>query len=599
MPILSLEGASLELGGQQLLDRVNLHLESGERVGLLGRNGAGKSTLMRVLVGLQVLDEGQVLRKSGLRVSGLPQDVPTTLEGTALDWLHHACGVHGHERAWEVETRIEQAAALFDLPLEGAVSTFSAGSKRRLLLAAAWAMQPDVLLLDEPTNHLDVGTIERLETIVREWRGTLVFVTHDREFLRRLATRILDLDRGKLRSYDSGYDAYLVTREHEAEVEAAQAALFDKKLALEEAWLRRGIKARRTRNEGRVRDLEELRSQRAARRDETGSAQGQVVEAERSGRMVMRCRGLGFGYGERAIVSGFNSTVMRGDRIGILGPNGCGKTTMLRLLLGELEPDEGTVTMGTKLEVVRFSQLHETLDPTLSVGDNVSQGREMIQLAHGQRHVNGYLRDFLFEDDQIRGPITKLSGGERNRLQLAIMLARPCNVMVLDEPTNDLDLETLDLLEDLLMQYEGTLLVVSHDRAFLDDVVTSTWVSEGEGVWKEYVGGYTDWTRQRKTLAPAESRRSKSAEAKRQAAAEAAKPAKLNFKEKRELTELPVRLEKLESEKSALFLKLADPALYTERASEVAPIKARVEAVERELEVAVARWVELEERSAS
>lgn len=597
MPILSLADVTLDLGGQRLLDRVDLHLEPGERIGLLGRNGAGKSTLLRVLEGLLPPDSGQVLRRAGVRVAGLPQDVPDDLVGDARDWLHRACGAHTHERAWEVETRIEQAADRFALPLDAPVAAMSAGSKRRLLLAAAWAMEPDVLLLDEPTNHLDVDTIERLEDLLREWRGTLVFVTHDRAFLRRLATRILDLDRGRLRSYESGYDAYLVTREHEAAVEAEQAALFDKKLALEEAWIRRGIKARRTRNEGRVKDLEALRVQRAARREETGSAQGQLVEAERSGRVVMRVRDLGFGYGDTAIVRDFTATVMRGDRIGILGPNGCGKTTLLRLLLGELSPQQGEVVHGTKLEVARFSQLHETLDPHLSVGENVAEGREMIVLGDGQRHVNGYLRDFLFTDEQIRGPITKLSGGERNRLQLARMLARPCNVLVLDEPTNDLDLETLDLLEDLLMAYTGTLLVVSHDRDFLDQVVTSTWVCEGGGTWREYVGGWSDWLRQRPARPEPVTKRARPAASSRPETAASARPGKLGFKEKRELAELPERMERLEAEKATLFARLADPELYTTRAGEVAPTKARLSAIEQELEQAMARWLELEERA--
>lgn len=589
----------LELGGNQLLDGASLYLEPGERVGLLGRNGAGKSTLLRVLEGVQPLASGLRLLKSGLRVAGLPQDVPGDLSGSALEWLQHTCGAHTHERPWELETRIEQAAALFELPLEVPVASMSAGNKRRLLLTAAWAEQPDLLLLDEPTNHLDVATIERLESTIREWRGTLVFVTHDREFLKKLATRILDLDRGKLRSYEAGYEKYLELREAEAKVEAEQAALFDKKLAQEEAWVRRGIKARRTRNEGRVRALERLRLERAARRDATGSAQGVLAESDRSGKLVMRCRGVGFAYeGGAPLVSGFNATVLRGDRIGILGPNGAGKTTLLRLLLGELAPTEGTVTHGTKLEVARFSQLHETLDPNLTVGENVAEGREMIVLGGGQRHVNGYLRDFLFSDEQIRGPITKLSGGERNRLQLARMLARPCNVMVLDEPTNDLDLETLELLEDLLMGFEGTLLVVSHDRAFLDEVVTSTWVSEGAGQWKEYVGGYADWMRQRKPVAEVKPVVKKPASKPVEAAAP--KPAaagKLGFKEKRELAELPTRIELLEAEKVELFARLADPALYAERAAEVAPTKARLEAIEHELEAAMARWVELEERA--
>ena len=596
MPLLSLYDVTLELGGQRLLEGVDLHLEPGERLGLLGRNGAGKSTLLRVLEGVQPPDSGRVQRAVGVRVGSLPQDVPGELAGTAFEWLRQACDAHAHDRAWELETRIERAAARFDVPLGDPVAGFSAGRKRRLLLAAAWAVEPDVLLLDEPTNHLDVETIERLESALREWRGALVFVTHDRGFLRALATSILDLDRGRLRRYESGYDAYLERREHEAEVEAAHAEAFDRRLAQEEAWVRRGIKARRTRNEGRVKALEAMRRERSARREAAGVAQGALVESERSGRVVLRCRGLDFAWGDRRIVQGFDATVMRGDRIGLLGPNGCGKTTLLRLLLGELEPSAGTVTPGTRLEVARFSQLHETLDPTLSVGENVAQGRETIELDGSQRHVNGYLRDFLFTDEQIRGPLTKLSGGERNRLQLARLLARPCNLLVLDEPTNDLDLETLELLEDLLLEYRGTLLVVSHDRAFLDEVVTSTWAWEGDGVWKEYVGGHADWVRQRPVRETAAPRRERSAPSARSTPVES-RPGRLGFKEKHELAGLPARIERLETEKTELYAVLADPATYAERAAEVAALRSQAEQVERDLEAALARWVELEERA--
>jgi ATP-binding cassette subfamily F protein uup len=398
-----------------------------------------------------------------------------------------------------------------------------------------------------------------------------------------------------VRSYAAGYDAYLVTREQELQVEAAQGALFDKKLAQEEAWLRRGIKARRTRNEGRVRELEALRRERAARRDEAGKVQAQLQDSERSGRIVIRCRELGYAWAHQSIVTGFNGTLLRGDRIGILGPNGCGKTTLLKLLLGELAPDEGTVTHGTKLEVAQFTQLHEQLDPSRTVAENVAEGREMIRVGSGERHVVGYLRDFLFSGEQIQGPITKLSGGERNRLQLAKILARPCNLLVLDEPTNDLDLETLEPLEDLLLEYDGTLLVVSHDREFLDNVVTQTWVFEGDGRWQEYVGGYADWLRQRKPGAPASAPRGGKRGARAPGAPASPEPRRASFKLRRELEELPQRIEGLELARQVLFAKLASPELYAGgRGEDVAAAKAELAATEHALEVAYARWLELE-----
>jgi ATP-binding cassette subfamily F protein uup len=593
--ILSLNDVSLAFAGPPLLDHVNLTIEPGERVGLLGRNGAGKSTLLRLLAGTLSPDSGEIVRRPALSVSGLQQDVPLDLAGGVRDWLHHACGAGRSDTAWEIETRIEHTAHQLGIDLDAALETLSAGSKRRVLLAAALVRQPELLLLDEPTNHLDIAAIQQLEETLLDRRGTLAFVTHDRSFLRRLATRILDLDRGAVRSYAAGYDAYLVTREQDLQVEASQSALFDKKLAQEEAWLRHGIKARRTRNEGRVRELEALRRERGARRDEAGKVQAQLQDSERSGRVVLRCRELGYSWAHLPIVAGFDGTVLRGDRIGILGPNGCGKTTLLKLLLGELAPDEGTVTHGTKLEVAQFTQLHEQLDPARTVAENVAEGREMIRVGNGERHVVGYLRDFLFTGEQIQGPITKLSGGERNRLQLAKILARPCNLLVLDEPTNDLDLETLELLEDLLLEYDGTLLVVSHDREFLDNVVTQTWVFEGEGRWQEYVGGYEDWLRQRKPEALAPATRG----GKRAGGVTGAPPRpalrRLSFKDKRELEELPQRIEGLELAKQVLYAKLASPDLYSGgRGDDVAAAKAELAATEQALELAYARWVELE-----
>lgn len=592
MPLLSLNKLRLTFAGPPLLDDTSLQIEDGERLGLLGRNGAGKSTLLGLIEGTLAPDAGDVIRAPGLEVAALPQDVPSDLAGTVREYLHHACGAHASEARWPIEARIEQVAREMIVDLDADLPSLSAGSKRRVLLAAALVRDPHILLLDEPTNHLDTDAIARLEDALLRRRGALVFVTHDRSFLRRIATRILDLDRGKLRSYRTGYDAYLEQRDEERRVEAEQAALFDKQLAQEEAWLRRGIKARRTRNEGRVRALEALRRERQARRDEVAKVQAVLQEADRSGRRVLKFVNVGFAYDGKPIVRGLSGTILRGDRVGILGPNGCGKTTLLQLLLGELAPQQGEVTPGARLEIAHFEQLHDVLDETKTVVGNIAEGREMIQIGEGQRHVVGYLQDFLFTSEQIQGPVTRLSGGERKRLMLARILSRPCNLLVLDEPTNDLDLETLELLEDMLLDYQGTLLVVSHDRAFLDNVVTSTLVCEGPGEWREYVGGYTDWLRQRPApAAPAE----RAAPRKREPAAPAAeKPRKRGFKEQRELAELPGRIEALEAEKHALYAQLASPEMYATRAADVAPARARLEALEREIAECYARWESLE-----
>ncbi|MEZ4651524.1 MAG: ATP-binding cassette domain-containing protein [Candidatus Eisenbacteria bacterium] len=647
MPLLGLNSVRLTYTGHPILDEVSLQIDEGERIGLLGRNGAGKSSLLRVLEGTTEVDGGDVFRPSGVRVAGLPQDVPDAVHSTVHDYLLSVAARYPEEQGWQIETRIDQVMA--EMALDGAanVDTLSAGSKRRVLLAHALVQDPDILLLDEPTNHLDIETIDHLESVLMRRRGALVFVTHDRSFLRRVATRILDLDRGVLRSYPGNYDAYLERREAELEVEANQAALFDKKLAQEEAWVRRGIRARRTRNEGRVRALLAMREERRARRDETGRVKAQLQEAERSGRIVLRTAGLGYAYdaadvaamatkdettaasiststsagaGADAvtatpIVQGFDFTLQRGDRIGIIGPNGSGKTTLIRLLLGELTPRTGTVTHGARLEVAHFEQLHDVLDDTKSVRENLSDGRESIRVGGAEKHVVGYLRDFLFTPEQIQGPVTKLSGGERKRLQLAIVLSRPCNVLVLDEPTNDLDLETLELMEELLLEYEGTLLVVSHDREFLDNVVTSTIVFEGEAEWKEYAGGYTDWLRQanensggrgadarkRKSVGKSSSgARGESGDGDRVREAKSASPAssgqrrKLSYGETRELDALPERIEQLEGEKGTLVQLMGTPDFYKLRPEEVAAKTARLGALEAEIDAAYVRWEELE-----
>lgn len=561
--------------------------------------------MLKILEGSLAPDSGDVVRRPGLRVASLQQDVPFDLVGTVGVYLHHVCGVTTSDTSWEIERRIDRTAADLSLDLDADIETLSAGSKRRVLLAAALVLDPEILILDEPTNHLDVDAINHLEEALSRRRGTIVFVTHDRTFLKNLATRILDLDRGALRSYRTTYETFLSMREAERVVESDQGALFDKRLAQEEAWLRQGIKARRTRNEGRVKALESMRVERGSRREETGRARATLQDAEKSGRVVLRCRDLSFAYDQAPIVSGFNATLLRGDRIGILGPNGCGKTTLIDLLLGELQPQGGTVTSGTKLEVAHFEQLSDSLDESKSVVENLAEGRDTITVGGVDRHVVGYLRDFLFTGDQIQGPVLKLSGGERKRLQLAMILSRPCNVLVLDEPTNDLDLETLELLEEMLMDFQGTLLVVSHDRTFLDNVVTSTLVAEGDGRWSEYAGGYADWLRQRKAAAPVPTPKAGKGSP-GQAGAPAAragsssdrvravKPRKASFKEKRELQELPGRIERFEAEKQAIFDRMASADFHTLKRDRVAETKQQLIAVDVELHRAYERWQELE-----
>jgi ABC transport system ATP-binding/permease protein len=593
MPLLSLIDVTVAFAGPPLLDGVGLQIEDGERIGLLGRNGAGKSTLLRVLEGELRPDTGEVARQPRLSVASLPQEVPLGLAGTVGAHLHHACGVSASDAGWEIETRIDQATRDLALDHAARIEELSAGSKRRVLLAAALVRDPDLLLLDEPTNHLDLDALEHLEDSMLRRRGALVFVTHDRRFLRRVATRILDLDRGRLRSYPCDYDTYLERRDETLRAEAVQAEQFDKKLAQEEVWVRRGIKARRTRNEGRVRALEQLRRERAARRDESGPVKAALQEAERSGHRVVTLEGVSFAFGDAPIVRDLSLRVTRGDRIGILGPNGCGKTTLLRLLLGQLQPQAGTVTAGTKLEVAHFDQLHDSLDEDKTVRQNIGEGRETISVGGREQHVVGYLRDFLFTPEQMQGAVTRLSGGERRRLQLARVLSRPCNVLVLDEPTNDLDLETLELLEDLLLDYGATLLVVSHDREFLDDVVTSTLVFEGDGRWREYVGGYQDWLRQKAAAAAAAAPPPAKAP-KPRAERTIERPRKLGFMEKRELAELPATIERLEAEKHALFERMAAPDFYTTPAAEVATLRARLATLESEIPATYARWEELE-----
>ncbi len=651
--LVGLQDVTVAFGGPPVLDGATLALGRGERVCLLGRNGTGKSTLMKLLDGTQAPDAGEVVRQSGVTVARLEQEIPAGVDGTVYDVVaeglgetgrllarYHAAshrvatltgdagaGDHGAAAlreldrlhgaldaagAWQIQTRVDTVLQHLALEADAEFGALSGGRKRQTLLARALVREPDVLLLDEPTNHLDVDAIAWMEQFLVDLsaeRGTAVlFVTHDRAFLRRVATRIVELDRGRLSDWGADYDAYLERKEGALAAEARERAEFDRKLAQEERWVGTSITARRTRNEGRVRALEAMRRERDARRERVGAAALQVQEAERSGRRVVEARGVSFARNGRAIVRDFSTTVTRGDRVGIIGPNGSGKTTLLRLLLGELAPDAGTVRLGTNLELVYFDQLREQLDPDRTVFDSIADGAEWVDVGGpgGQRkHVHGYLQDFLFPPDRARTPVRALSGGERNRLLLARLFTRAFNLLVLDEPTNDLDVETLDLLEELLLEYGGTLLLVSHDREFLDHVVTSTLVLEGGGRVGEYAGGYTDWVRQRvdrapdQPLAAAPPARGTAARAPASPApAKADRPRRLSFAEQRELSGLPDAIDAKERERDALYAALADPAVLRDGAA-AADARARLAAAEAAVEALTARWEALEGVAAS
>ncbi len=622
MALLGMQDVSIAFGGPPVLDHADLAIEKGERVCLLGRNGAGKSTLMKLLDGTMLPDSGEVVRQTGVTVTRLEQEVPDDVAGSIfdvvaaglgdagrllaryheaahrasvdsteralreLDTLHHALDA---ANAWEMQTRVDTVLSHLQLDPDAAFADASGGRKRQALLARALVRNPEVLLLDEPTNHLDIDAIEWMEGYLIDRGVTLLFVTHDRAFLRRLATRIVELDRGRLVDWGSDYDTYLARKETTLAAESKEWSEFDKKLAREEVWIRTGIQARRTRNEGRVRALEAMRVERRQRRERAGTVRLQTQEAERSGKLVVEARDVSFSYGARPIVRDFSTTIMRGDRVGFIGPNGSGKTTLLRLLLGELAPDAGTIRLGTNLELAYFDQLREQLDPEQSVFDSIADGAEFIDLRGSRRHVHGYLEDFLFPPDRARTPVRALSGGERNRLLLARLFTRSFNLLVLDEPTNDLDIETLDLLEDLLLDFSGTLLVVSHDRAFLDNVVTSTLVLEGAGRVGEYVGGYSDWVRQRKVDEPPKPAR----KVEPQAQPSRAKPRKLTFKETNELAALPGRIEESERERERIYASLSDSSFLRDGAA-VVDAKARLVALEAEIDQLIGRWEELE-----
>ena len=638
MPLVVLDRVSLAFGHLPLLDGVTLQVEEGERLCLLGRNGSGKSTLLRLVNGELVPDAGTVWRQPGIRTARLDQDAALSSDHVVFDVVAEGLGelsslVSAYHRAasevaeqatparlerlgrlqheleerdgWRLEQRVEDVIARLALPANTPVDTLSGGWRRRVLLARALVAQPALLLLDEPTNHLDIDAIVWLERFLADYQGAVLFVTHDRAFLQRLATRIIELDRGELRSWPGGYQDFVRRKEEWLAAASLRDEKFDKRLAEEEAWLRQGVKARRTRNEGRVRALLAMRAERAARREEPGRVRMRVEQSEASGKVVFEAQGVSKSFDGRPVVRPFSTRILRGDRVGVIGPNGVGKTTLLRLLLGELPPDAGEVRRGANVDVAYYDQQREQLDPERTVFDTVGDGNEVVTVNGQPRHVNGYLKDFLFPPERARSPVKALSGGERNRLLLARLLTRPANVLVLDEPTNDLDLETLELLEAQLVAWTGTLLLVSHDRVFLDNVVTSTLAFEGDGWVREYVGGYEDWLRQRREeAAPAadgagdKRRQAREASALEGGAGVAGAPARkrLSYNEQRELEGLPARIEELEGEMAALQAAIAHPEFYKEPPDRITGKLARLEDLQRLLANAYERWAGLEER---
>jgi ATP-binding cassette subfamily F protein uup len=611
MAIVSLLDASLSFGGAPLLDRVNLQIERGERVCLVGRNGAGTSTLMKVIAGNLLPDEGQVTRSpADAVIATLQQEVPAGLAGPVQSIIEGTGGSYEEHNDWERHDRVERLIEKMGLPAEMDFSELSAGQKRRVLLARGLVEEPQLLLLDEPTNHLDLESILWLEEFLLEWGGALLFVTHDRAFLRKLATRIVEVDRGKLVGWQCDYDTVLVRKQAVLEAEEVQRAQFDKKLAQEEDWIRRGVKAQRSRAQNRINALKAMRAERVARRERAGTAKMTAQEAERTGFKVITCENVGFRYEDPWIVRDFSTRIERGDKIGIVGPNGAGKTTLLRLLLGQIAPTAGTVEHGTKLEIVYFDQLRAQLDDTLRVQDAVADGNATVTINGRTRHVISYLEDFLFEPARARTPIKALSGGERNRLLLARLFTKPANVLVLDEPTNDLDAETLELLEDLLVEFGGTVLLVSHDRAFLNEVSTSLLVFEGDGKISEYLGGYDDWQRERaRQLVEGKGRGAEArvagkgrgmlaaVELERRVegpAVQEKKARKLTNKERAELDALPAKIENLEAEQAKLTSTLADPAFFRKGGADVSRATTRLSEIEAELALAYARWAKLE-----
>ena len=627
MPLLQLSAISLAYGHVPLLDHADLVIEPGERVGLIGRNGTGKSSLLRIIEGISRPDDGKVFLQPGVKLAAVAQEPTftpglTVFEavaegvggGTRLLIDYHAAAHAGdmermhvlHEaleaaNGWTLQHRIEATLSRLQLPEDAPVDELSGGLRKRVAMARALVMEPELLLLDEPTNHLDISAIEWLEETLVACAGAVLFVTHDRRFLDRVALRIIELDRGRLGSYPGNFTQYEQRKAEMLAIEAVVDRKFDKVLAQEEAWIRKGVEARRTRNEGRVRRLEALRLERAARRARVGKVELAVSQGERSGHLVAELENVTKRYGDKRVVENFSGRVMRGDKIGLIGANGTGKSTLLKLILGEIEPDPGRVRRGTKVAVAYFDQFRAALDDEATLADTIAPGSDFVEIDGNRKHVISYLGDFLFPPERARAPVKSLSGGERNRLLLARLFSRPANVLVLDEPTNDLDIETLELLEALLQEYSGTLFLVSHDRAFLDNVVTQTLAYEGEGRWKEYAGGYSDWQRARAKPDTSMSRKRESSPGEEEASLaprlrgnDARKRPKMNNKESRELEGLPARLEALEGEQGELARRLADPALYQDRTVDLGELNARHAAIETELTKLLARWEELE-----
>jgi ATP-binding cassette subfamily F protein uup len=602
VPLVSLDGIDVAYGHLPLLEQASLQIDARERIAVIGRNGSGKSTLLRVINGELAPDAGSVWRQPGLKTARLEQDVPLSSTRSVFDVVAEGHTHHlGEDEIWLRDHHVDLVLSRLQLPADAVVDALSGGWRRRVLLARALVGQPDVLLLDEPTNHLDIDAIRWLEDFLAEYRGAVVFVTHDRAFLRRLATRIVELDRGALTSWPGDYQTYLRRKEESLAAETAARVRFDKRLAEEEAWLRQGIKARRTRNEGRVRALMAMRAERAARREQMGAVRLAVEQAETSGRMVFEAKHVSRSFGDppRQIIRDFSCRIMRGDRIGLIGPNGVGKTTLLRILLGELQPDEGEIRHGSNVEVAYYDQQREQLDPDRTVFDTIGEGNDTVTANGRTRHVNAYLNDFLFSKERAQSPVRALSGGERNRLLLARLFTRPSNVLVLDEPTNDLDIETLELLEDELVSWPGTLILVSHDRAFLDNVVTSTFAFEGDGRVQECVGGYEDWLAQRARVTPGAAPRAVEATPIRPRAAAppaAGKPRRLSYNEQREFAGLPDVIDGLEAEQRALAARIGSPEFYKESPDDIREALARADELAEEIRRAYARWDDLDRR---
>ena len=630
MAVISLTGAQLAFGHFAMLNHADFSLEAGERVGLIGRNGSGKTSLLKILAGQAKLDDGLLVMQQGLKIAHVEQeplfppdmsvfDAVASGLGEIRGWLAEyenliaqlggsdddatLARMHAVQTkldasdAWNLNNRVETTLDRLDLDRDALLGTLSGGMKKRVALACGLVGAPDVLLLDEPTNHLDVDSIVWLESLLRDFRGSVLLITHDRSFLDNVATRIVELDRGRLLSYPGNFSAYKIRKAEQLAIEEVESAKFDKFLAQEEIWIRKGVQARRTRDEGRVRRLEALRLTRAARREQQGQVKMDVAAGERSGRIVAELENVGKSYGNKMIVRDFSAIIQRGDKVGFIGANGTGKTTLLRMILGEEQPDSGTVRQGSKMQVAYFDQMRAQLNDEDTLLDTISPGSEWVEIDGQKKHVMTYLNDFLFSPERARSPVKSLSGGERNRLLLARLFAKPANVLVLDEPTNDLDIDTLELLEDLLEDYKGTVFLVSHDRMFLDDVVTQVIASEGNAQWREYVGGYSDWERQRPASPPAtaaKAAKNESASTQKEALPTSGARKKLSYKEQRELDELPKLIVQLEAEQKSISARLADPDLYRQQADEVKRLNERFAEIDELLLHSLERWEVIE-----